>query len=119
LLRRLAPLMLMVYRRRDARKSADVGDGSALSGAGRSVPLPGEIAAGIESSSAACRMPGRPKNVDGQALLHTSPSFMTATRSQICAATEIVRDEDDGETEALPQFGKKLQDLRLHRDVER
>ena len=32
---------------------------------------------------------------------------------------EVVRDEENGERELVPQREEKLEDLRLHRDVER
>ena len=80
LLRRLAPLMLMLYRRRDAR-------GIGLTKNGR-IALAREIAAGNRGEQrlriGVLRIA---EHLAASPCSTTAPSFMTATRSQIWAAT--------------------------------
>ena len=48
------------------------------------------------------------------------PTYITATRSLTCFTTrQVVGDEQIGQAEPVLQVEQQVEDLRLHRDVER
>ena len=55
----------------------------------------------------------------GSASSTICPRYITATRSAMCAPGEVVGDEDVGDAELALQALQQVDDLRLHRDVER
>jgi len=65
-------------------------------------------------------MLGVAEDIPGQPLFHHLAILHDSDEvANLRGHPEIVRNEDDGETEALAQSGEKLQHLCLHGHVER